>query len=72
MSVQRTALQRAAVSLAGSEMVYELCSQAANFITDQHQAAERGKQTSLGDQRKQRSQEEEKVWLSLRERCGGS
>ena len=67
---QRTALQRGAASLVGSEMIYELCSQAANFITDQHQAAERGKQTSLGDQRKQRSQEEEKVRLASPARAG--
>lgn len=42
-------------------MIYELCSQAAQFITDRHQDMERGKQTSLEDQRRKRGQEEEKV-----------
>ncbi|KAK4057521.1 eukaryotic translation initiation factor 2-alpha kinase [Microbotryomycetes sp. JL221] len=57
----RTSLQQAATSLLGAEMIYELCSNAAQFITDRHADTERGKQTSLEDQRRQRGQELEKA-----------
>lgn len=58
---QRTSLQQSASSLLGAEMIYELCTNAAQFITDRHQDMERGKQTSLEDQRRKRGQEEERV-----------
>jgi hypothetical protein len=45
-------------------MLYELCSFAAAFITDRNQASERGGPTSLGEQRRKRSEEEEKVGSS--------
>lgn len=46
-------------------MIYEICSKASENITDRHQAIERGRQTSLGDQRKKRGEEEEKVSISF-------
>ena len=43
-------------------MIYEICSTASDFITEWHQVSERGgKQTSLGDLRRQRGEEEDKV-----------
>ncbi|KAK4052686.1 eukaryotic translation initiation factor 2-alpha kinase [Microbotryomycetes sp. JL201] len=57
----RTSLQKAAQSLSGSEMVFELCTTAAQFITDRHVDTELGKQTSLEDQRRQRGQEQERA-----------
>ncbi|KAL8287446.1 hypothetical protein RQP46_003304 [Phenoliferia psychrophenolica] len=57
-----TKLQRTASALLGNVMVYELCSTASDFITEWHQVSERGgKQTSLGDQRRQRGEEEDKA-----------
>ncbi|GAA5921698.1 hypothetical protein JCM1841_007094 [Sporobolomyces salmonicolor] len=54
-------LQKAATSLVGGEMIYELCSQAAAFITDRHMDSVRGKQASLEDQRRKRGEEEAKA-----------
>ncbi|ORY86753.1 kinase-like domain-containing protein [Leucosporidium creatinivorum] len=61
LNALRTSLQQSATSLLGAEMIYELCTNAAQFITDRHQDMERGKQTSLEDQRRKRGQEEEKA-----------
>ncbi|KAM0786774.1 hypothetical protein ACM66B_002209 [Microbotryomycetes sp. NB124-2] len=57
----RSSLQTAAQPLLGSEMIFELCSTAAQFITDRHADTERGKQTSLEDQRRKRGQEQERA-----------
>ncbi|KAI5477498.1 hypothetical protein MNV49_006345 [Pseudohyphozyma bogoriensis] len=54
-----TALQRSAQNLLGSEMVYELCSQAAAAITDRNSV--NGPQSSLGELRQKRGEEEERA-----------
>ncbi|SGY15170.1 BQ5605_C013g07278 [Microbotryum silenes-dioicae] len=64
---QRTLLQReSTTTLLGSEMIYELCSIAATFITDRHTDMNKN---SLEDQRKLRSQEEEKANREALERA---
>lgn len=58
---QRTALQKDAASLVGTEMIFTLCDNAAQYITERHSDVASGKQTSLEDQRRQRGQEEKKA-----------
>lgn len=53
---QKSRLEKAATGLIGAEMVYELCEQAAGFITDRHAAP----QLSFEDQRRKRGEEEER------------
>ena len=54
-------MNQSAASLVGMEMIYELCTKAATFITDRHLDSARGKQASFQDQRRKREEEEEKV-----------
>ncbi|GAA6058806.1 hypothetical protein JCM10212_001922 [Sporobolomyces blumeae] len=54
-------LSKEATSLLGAEMIYELCTKAATFITDRHLDSARGKQGSFQDQRRQREEEEAKA-----------
>jgi len=62
-------MNQSAASLVGMEMIYELCTKAATFITDRHLDSARGKQASFQDQRRKREEEEAKVriyaWLHL-------
>ncbi|GAA6010979.1 hypothetical protein JCM11491_005895 [Sporobolomyces phaffii] len=61
LSELSTVLNHSATSLVGTEMVYELCTEAATFITERHLDSARGKQTSSHDQRKRREEEQAKV-----------
>ncbi|SCV70247.1 BQ2448_1641 [Microbotryum intermedium] len=64
---QRTLLQReSTTNLLGSEMIYELCSTAATFITDRHTDMNK---TSLEDQRKKRTEQEENANRQAHERA---
>ncbi|GAA5934949.1 serine/threonine-protein kinase GCN2 [Sporobolomyces koalae] len=56
-----TVLQQSAASLVGMEMIYELCTKAATFITDRHLDSVRGAQASFQDQRRQREEERAKA-----------
>ncbi|GAA5836580.1 hypothetical protein JCM9279_000433 [Rhodotorula babjevae] len=56
-----TTLQRAASSRLGDEMCYDLCSQAAAYITERHIDSVRGVQPSLEDQRRKRGEEQAKA-----------
>ncbi|GAA5881509.1 hypothetical protein JCM16303_005683 [Sporobolomyces ruberrimus] len=61
LSELSTTLQQSAAALVGMEMVYELCTKAATFITDRHLDSARGKQASFQDQRRKREEEQAKV-----------
>lgn len=54
-------MHQSATALVGMEMVYELCTKAATFITDRHLDSARGKQASFQDQRRKREEEQAKV-----------
>ncbi|GAA5862450.1 hypothetical protein JCM3774_002522 [Rhodotorula dairenensis] len=54
-------LQREASGRLGDEMLYELCSQAASYITERHVDSVRGAQPSLEDQRRKRGEEQAKA-----------
>lgn len=58
---QLTTLQRFASSRLGDEMIYDICSQAASYITERHVDSVRGAQPSLEDQRRKRGEEQAKV-----------
>lgn len=57
-------MNQSAASLVGMEMIYELCTKAATFITDRHLDSARGKQASFQDQRRKREEEEAKVCIN--------
>ncbi|GAA5903465.1 serine/threonine-protein kinase GCN2 [Sporobolomyces salmoneus] len=61
LSELATVLHQHATSLLGTEMIYELCTQAATFITDRHLDSARGKQASFQDQRRKREEEQTKA-----------
>lgn len=61
MHDQLSTLQRAASSRLGDEMIFDLCSQAAAYITERHVDSVRGVQPSLEDQRRKRGEEQAKV-----------
>ncbi|BGP00473.1 eukaryotic translation initiation factor 2-alpha kinase [Rhodotorula toruloides] len=56
-----TTLQRFASSRLGDEMIYDICSQAASYITERHVDSVRGAQPSLEDQRRKRGEEQAKA-----------
>ncbi|BGP13397.1 hypothetical protein JCM10213_008556 [Rhodosporidiobolus nylandii] len=56
-----TSLQKEATSRLGDEMVFDLCTQAATFITERHQDSVRGSQPSLEDQRRKRAEQQNKT-----------
>lgn len=58
---QATVLQREATHQLGEEMLYDLCSRAASYITERHIDSVRGIQPSLEDQRRKRGEEQAKV-----------
>ncbi|GAA5975545.1 hypothetical protein JCM5350_002643 [Sporobolomyces pararoseus] len=61
LSELSTTLNQSATSLVGMEMIYELCTKAATFITDRHLDSARGKQASFQDQRRKREEEQAKA-----------
>ncbi|GAA5975630.1 hypothetical protein JCM11641_003551 [Rhodosporidiobolus odoratus] len=64
-----SSLQKAASSRLGDEMVFDLCTQAATFITERHQDSIRGSHTSLEDQRRKRAEQQTKATLEASDRA---
>ncbi|GAA6018919.1 hypothetical protein JCM10207_009197 [Rhodosporidiobolus poonsookiae] len=64
-----TTLQKEASSRLGDEMIYELCTQAASFITERHLDSVRGAQPSLEDQRRKRAEQQSKATREASDRA---
>ncbi|GAA5860143.1 hypothetical protein JCM8547_009200 [Rhodosporidiobolus lusitaniae] len=64
-----TSLQKEASSRLGEELLYDLCTQAATFITERHVDSVRGSQQSLGDQRKTRAEQQSKATREASDRA---
>ncbi|GJN93481.1 hypothetical protein Rhopal_006538-T1 [Rhodotorula paludigena] len=62
-------LQREASTRLGDEMLYELCTQAATYITERHIDSVRGAQPSLEDQRRKRGEEQAKAKQEAKDRA---
>lgn len=61
LSSLSSALKATVATMLGERMVDVLVSEASAFITDKHSNMEKGKQTSLEDQRRLRAEKENKV-----------
>ncbi|GAA5903646.1 hypothetical protein JCM6882_003009 [Rhodosporidiobolus microsporus] len=64
-----TALQKESASRLGDEMIFDMCTLAASFITERHLDSVRGSQPSLEDQRRKRAAEQNKATLEATSRA---
>ncbi|GAA5826004.1 hypothetical protein JCM11251_000087 [Rhodosporidiobolus azoricus] len=64
-----TSLQKEASSRLGDEMIFDLCTHAANFVTERHLDSVRGAQPSLEDQRRKRAAEQTKATREASDRA---